>query len=77
MDQPWTWERYERTYVTGPDGREAYIGHFRQQVTPIPPAIEAWDNLQVVFWAKRPVIALRAICQSGRDPATFHGATVN
>ena len=77
MESEWIWERYERTYLTRPDGRKCYIGHFRREVIPVPPGIAAWDNLAVVFWAKHPIIAMRAIWQSGRDPAEFHGQMVN
>lgn len=73
----WSWERYERTILRRADGRKAYVGHFRRELKPIGPALASWENLPVVFWAKRPIIALRMICQSGRDPAEFHGQTIN
>lgn len=83
MESPWYWERYERTLFKRGDGCKAYIGHFRRDLTASecvamrPKCLAAWDNVPVVFWAKRPIIALRTICQSGRDPAEFHGQTIN
>ena len=72
MESPWGWEHYERTFWKRDDGRKCYIGHFRMDNDP-----HHWTVTIVRFWAKHPIIALRMICQSGKDPKTFADQVIN
>lgn len=71
-EMDWGWERYERTYWQREDGRKLYIGHFRSSNDP-----NAWTLTQIKFWARQPVVAMKAICQSGKDPLEFQNQVVN
>ena len=68
----WGWIRYERTFWINETGHRLYIGHFKQDNDP-----HCWTVTVVRFWAKRPIVALRSICASGTDPATFRDQIVN
>jgi len=68
----WGWIRYERTYRQREDGTKLYIGFFRQDHDP-----HAWTVVRVPFWAHKPIVALRTICQSDKDPGAYAHQTVN
>jgi hypothetical protein len=70
--EPWSWSRYERTHWVNPDGHKLYIGYFVQFDGP-----KGYVEAEVKFWAKRPIVALRSICKSGKDPIEFAGQVVN
>lgn len=68
----WGWVRYERTFWKREDGRKLYIGHFKQDNDPY-----CWTVAEVRFWAMRPIVAMREICRSGKDPTAFADSVVN
>ena len=68
----WGWVRYERTFWAREDGRKMYIGHFQKDHDP-----NGWTAAEVKFWARRPVVAMRAIANSGKNPADFMNQDVN
>jgi len=78
----WGWTHYKWTYWQRDDGYKAYIGYFKRPV--LSDDVDRWNagdhtysvfgeyiRVEVLFWSKHPVLAMRAICQSGKDPATF------
>lgn len=76
MTQDGTWAilRYERTLLRQDDGLKLYVGHFcRGEYL----SRDGWEECTVMFWARRPVLAMRAIVQSGKNPAEFAGQEVN
>ena len=68
----WGWTSYEKTHWKRDDGRKLYIGHFRQDNDP-----HNWTAQTIRFWAHRPIIALRGIVNSGKDPKVFDNKEVN
>lgn len=72
-ESPWGWDRYERTPWVRQDGKtRLYVGHFRMDNDP-----HHWTIVEVRFWAKRPIVALRTICHSGRNPVEFADQIIN
>jgi len=68
----WGWVRYQRLWWRDADGRRFYIGHFRNG-----PTSGYYSTAEVRFRARRPILALKAICESGKHPTTFANAAVN
>jgi|GEM_PF-6341410 len=73
----WLWKKYERTWWEREGGARLYVGHFQREVPPEGKELRAWKNLTVAFWAHHPVLAMRHILQTGKDPMEFHGAEIN
>jgi len=83
----WGWTRYKKSHWQRDDGYKAYIGCFQRSVKS--EDVELWNlgdhtysvfgdyiRVEVLFWSKHPVLAMRAICQSGKDPITFRETDV-
>lgn len=68
----WGWTSYERTGFVRDDGSKLYVGHFRREND-----IYNWTVQTIRFWAKRPIVALRTIVNSGKDPSKFNSQDVN
>lgn len=65
LDTPveWGWVRYSRTSWTDRTGRRLYVGVFRAEHDP-----HHYTDTQIRFWARHPILALRAICGEPRSP---------
>lgn len=70
----WGCTSYKRTLWARDDGTRMYEGHFS---TGGSGPSDEWETSRILFWASRPVLALRKICQSGNHPSEYHGQTVN
>ena len=72
-DEGWGWTSYRRTGWVSKDDpkRRQYIARFVRHYT------GSSEVVWVAFWARRPVLALRAICEGGKDPAEFRNEEVN
>ena len=68
----WAWDRYERTHWINPLGRKLYFGHFSRSVDG-----GGHEICVVRFWANRPVIALRQIVASDKNPEDYADSEVN
>jgi hypothetical protein len=77
----WAWERYERTYWVHENGTaRCYFGWFTREFSYINEdglQCHGFDRAEVRFWATKPIVAMRAICTSGEDPASFADTVVN
>lgn len=73
-DSTWGILRYEKTLWMDGDGRRMYIGHFYKG-SHFPG--QSWEECSIRFWARKPRVALRTICQSGKDPAEFADKEIN
>lgn len=71
---PWSYGHYKRTHWIDEDGRRLYYGHFIKD--PCVPG-EGHETCKIGFWARRPVLAMRAIIASGKDPIEFNGQDIN
>ena len=70
----WGWTSYHRCGFASPlNGRRLYGAHFRADNS----APLGWQTLYIQFWARRPIVALREIVTSKRDPNEYSGAIVN
>lgn len=70
----WGITSYRRSdYWVREDGRKGYVGCFLHTNC----ALLGYSSCSVHFWAKRPILALREIVNSGRDPVTFTEQTIN
>lgn len=67
----WGWTSYKKTMWKHPDGRKLYISHFRADDA------DGFTKVTISFWAHHPILALRKICKSGKDPLTFANKTIN
>jgi hypothetical protein len=71
----WGWDTYQRTLWKrdDPDGtRRLYIGKFLS--LDLPPG---YSTCTIRFWARKPVLAMRAIAKSGKHPSEFADTNVN
>ena len=68
----WGWTSYRREGWTRDDGRRLYTFRLRSDTTTL-----GFQTCTVQFWAKRPMLAIRAVINSGRDPLTYHGTAIN
>ena len=69
----WGWTSYRRTgWVKVGSEHRQYIGHFTRL-----DSLTSWTRATIRFWAHRPIIALRAICESGNDPIAYHNQNIN
>ena len=70
--QIWGWTSYELTPWRDDDGRKLYVAHFRREHD-----YHSWSTQTIRFWARRPLIALRTIANSGNEPCEYNNATIN
>ena len=69
----WGYTSYKRIPLwTNDEGQHLYEARFVRYID-----MRSYDLQVIRFWAHRPVIALRSICQSSRDPIDFHGKSIN
>ena len=71
----WGWTSYRRTGWCDGYGNQLYRARLTTRGDADPD--DTWDECIIVFCAKRPVLALRAICDSGTNPLEFHGKFVD
>lgn len=78
LDWGWTSYRREPWLIQGDDGieRRCYRARFRSQPTRTS-AGRSWEERTIVFCAQRPILALRTIANSGKDPLEFDGRQIN
>jgi len=72
MNTKWLYDRYERTVWRSENGVKMYIGYFTQLHNDC-----SWTECQVKFYARRPIVAMRTIASSGRNPADFANKEIN
>jgi hypothetical protein len=81
----WGYRWYKRTYCTPigslppDDSYNAYRVRFAGQ-PPSGAMMLAWEEVELIFWARHPVIALRGICKTPRTVAALmalHGAALD
>lgn len=68
----WGWTSYEKTSWVKDYDCKLYIGHFRTTDDP-----DNFTKVTIRFWARRPILALRKIVESGKVPLTFAEKTIN
>jgi len=68
----WGWTSYKRLGWADKQGRRLYEAHLRSFDGPM-----GFSTCTIRFWARRPIIALRTIVNSGKDPVTFHEKEIN
>jgi hypothetical protein len=76
-DDDWGWTSYKRVgWVSSafPDQQERrlYQAHFSTVGD-----VNGWQQVTILFWAKRPILALRAIMEGEAEPITYHDTVVN
>ena len=67
----WGWTSYRKAGWGRKDGRNYYRGRFQTEEP------GGYYVCYVWFWAHRPILALREIVESGKDPLTFAEQTIN
>lgn len=73
----WGWTSYKPTGWKRDDGCKQYLGRFMSIEEPDGYYIYGYFICRVYFWAHRPILALRKIVASGKDPLTFADQTIN
>lgn len=68
----WGWTSYKFSGWKKDDGCKFYRGRFMSIEEP-----GGYSVCYVYFWAHRPILALRKIVESGKDPLTFAEKTIN
>ena len=72
QDDSWGWTSYRRTGWRTEERRE-YKAKFRTEGD----AIHGFSEVTIRFLARFPILALRTIAESGRDPSEYHGLAIN
>lgn len=76
----WGWTSYRRVgwLVEQDDGvvRRCYRAKVRSQATRISTEL-TWEERTIVFYAQRPILALREITNSSKDPLEFDGQRIH
>ena len=77
--QAWGYTSYRSCHNVRTDGRKLYFAHFLN-TKPNTPLIHE-ETCTIMFWANRPILALRHIISSvnvtDRSPVDFHLQTIN
>jgi hypothetical protein len=70
----WGWTSYKSLHWTAADDPKLkyYEALFYRDNSP-----ETYSRQRVCFWARHPILALRQICDSGREPFSFDRQEVN
>jgi hypothetical protein len=68
----WGWTSYKKMPWARQDGRHLYTFNLRSDTATL-----GFQTCTIQFWAKRPILAIREIIASGRDPCSYHHETVN
>ncbi len=68
----WGWTSYKREPWAREDGRRLYTFNMRSDVSTL-----EFQFCTLRFWAKRPMVAIKEILASGKDPLEFDGKTIN
>ena len=68
----WGWTSYTRKPWVRDDGRKLYTFYLRSDTSTL-----QFQTCSIQFWAKRPILAIREILNSGKDPLSYDGKTVN
>lgn len=68
----WGWTSYRATGWRHESGRRIYKANFRAPEGPM-----GFRLCGILFAAARPILALREIANSGRDPMDYSGQVVN
>jgi hypothetical protein len=68
----WGWTSYARKPWARDDGRKLYTFYLRSDTSTL-----EFQTCTIQFWAKRPILAIREIINSGKDPLSYDGKTVN
>jgi hypothetical protein len=67
----WGWTSYKRLGWANKQGQRLYEAHLRSD------GPRGFATCTIRFWARRPIIALRNIVNSGKDPIEFHQKEIN
>jgi hypothetical protein len=69
----WGWTSYRRKGWEEPEGQHLYGAWFQSE----PTKDGSYDRYYLMFWARRPVLALRQIVESKKHPRKFQGNRIN
>ena len=68
----WGWTSYKKMPWARQDSRHLYTFNLRSDTATL-----GFQTCTIQFWAKRPILAIREIIASGRDPCSYHHEIVN
>lgn len=66
----WGWTSYRRAGWVNQQGQRLYVVHFQSIEAP-----NGYIRITLHIWARRPVLALRALCRRKRASKNFSGTT--
>jgi hypothetical protein len=71
MKNDWGYTSYEHTGWANDNDKKCYHARF-MKIHP-----DGYETCRMYFYASRPILALRAICNSGKNPIEYDNAEVN
>jgi hypothetical protein len=74
-DENWLPLRYQHAHWFDRDGNRAFYGYFVSE-SHLRPGEEWWE-LRILYFASKPLVALRAMANSGYCPSIFGQKVVN